>query len=328
MGIQVLVQDPTSKKGFDLSDSCFSVSTTWQVEDQPGSLVLSFIDNTDDLTTVIREGFPISVKLNKKGLFLGYIFKVKPSKNHRVQLTAYDQLRYLQNKDSYNISGLSCSSVFSKICSEQGIKHKVISKSSYVVAPRIFDNESYYSVMRYAADQALINEGRRYIIRDNFGTLEFIENRQLATNLLIGEDSLLLDYDFELSIDGEVFNQIKLVSEDKKAKKRKVYIVKDSNHIKQWGLLQYYEKVNEKMNSAQIEAQASNLLKVKNRVSRSLKLTCLGDTRVREGSAVVVDIRALKKYGIPRNTYFFVKACEYNFKNSLFKMTLELEVLT
>lgn len=323
--VEVIAQDSLTRKGFDLSDSCYEISLSWQMEDQPGKLILSFLDNVKESLTV---GSPIRIKLNKVGLFLGYIFKIKPSKNSKVQLTAYDSLRYLQNKDSYNLAGLSSSGVFSKICKEQGIKHRVVSSSSYVVASKIFDNESYYKVMRYAADQALINEGRRYLIRDNVGTLEHIENRKLATNLLISEDSLLLDYDYELSIDGETYNQIKLIKEDKEAKKRKVYIVKDSTHIKQWGLLQYFEKVDEKMNGAQIEAQASNLLKVKNRLTKTLKLTCVGDTRVREGSAVVVGIKALEKYGIPMNTYFFVKACEYNIKADSFKMTLDMEVLT
>lgn len=324
MKVETIAQDSITKKGFDLSDSSYEISLSWQTEDQPGKLILSFINNVEQALNV---GSPIRVKLDKKTTFLGYIFKIKPGKDHKVQLTAYDQLRYLQNKDSYNLSGLTSSGTFSKICKEQGIKHKVVSSSSYVVASKIFDNESYYKVMRYAADQALINEGRRYLIRDNAGTLEHIENRALATNLLISEDSLLLDYDYEISIDDEVYNQIKLVREDKEAKKRKVYIVKDSTHIKQWGLLQYFEKVDEKMNAAQIESQASNLLKVKNKTAKTLKLTCIGDTRVREGSAVVVGIKSLEKYGIPMNTYFFVKACEYKIKADSFTMTLDMEVL-
>lgn len=325
MKIEVLVQDSETSRGLDLSESCFDISLSWQTEDQPGKLILNYIDNIEE---AINIGSAISVKVDGSGLFLGYVFKLKPSsKSRTVQLTAYDQLKYLQYKDSYNLSGLSSSSIFKKICSEQGIKYKIVSSSSYVVASKVFDSETLYSVIRYGMDQALINEGRRYLVRDNFGTLEHIENRALATNLLISEDSLLLDFDYEISIDGEVYNQIKLVREDTENKKRKVYIVKDSSNIKKWGLLQYYEKVDENMNAAQIEAQATNLLKVRNKPLKTLKLTCVGDTRIREGSAVVIGIKALAKYGIPMNTYFFVKSCEYQFQKDQFSMTLDMEVL-
>lgn len=324
MKIEVLCQDSVTGRGLDLSEVVKDLTISTQMEEQPGKLILNYIDNIEESFST---GSSISVKVDGKGVFLGYVFKLHPYPNNEVQLTAYDQLRYLQNKDTYNLPALTCDRIFEKICQDCQLKYNVIDRSSYNVPAKIFDNESYYSMIQYGLDQALINEGYRYIVRDNFGTLEHVELRTIASNLLIGEDSLLTDYDYELSIDDETYNQIKLIKEDSESKKRKVYIVKDSNNINRWGVLQYFEKVDENMNSAQIEAQADNLLKVKNKETKTLKLTCIGDLRVREGVAVVVGIKQLEKYGVKYNSYYFVNACDHKFENGKHTMTLDMEVL-
>lgn len=325
MIIEVKVQDSVTKKGYDLSEVIEDLTISTQMEEQPGKLIINYIDNVEESFST---GSSISVKVDGKGVFLGYVFKIKPYPNNEVQLTAYDQLRYLQNKDTYNLPSMTCDKIFEKVCQDCQLRYKVIDRSRYNVSPKIFDNESYYKVIKHGLDQALINEGYRYIVRDNFGTLEHVELRTIASNLLIGEDSLLTDYDYEISIDDETYNQIKLIKEDKETKKRKVYIVKDSNNISRWGVLQYFEKVDENMNSVQIESQATNLLRAKNKETKNLKLTCIGDLRVREGVAVVVGIKSLEKYGVKYNSYYFVNSCDHKFEKGMHTMTLDMEVLT
>lgn len=324
MTIEILCQDSVTGKGYDLSDVFENLTISTQMESQPGKLIVNYINQSE---VVINNGSSISVKVDGKGVFLGYVFKLKPYSNNEVQLTAYDQLRYLQNKDTYNLGSMTCDKIFEKICQDCQLKYKVTNRSSYNVPAKIFDNESYYSIIQYGLDQALINEGYRYIVRDNFGTLEHVELSSIASNLFIGDDSLLTDYEYEISIDDQTYNQIKLVREDSQTNTRKVYIVKDSNTINRWGVLQYFEKVNENMNSAQIQAQAENLLKVKNTETKTLKLTCIGDLRVREGVAVVIGIKALEKYGVKYNSYYFVNACDHKFENGNHTMTLDMEVI-
>ena len=68
-------------------------------------------------------------------------------------------------------------------------------------------------------------------------------------------------------------------------------MVKDSQTIKQYGLLQYYEKVNENMNTAQIKERAERLVKLKNHETETLKIgECLGDVRIRGGSGIKLQI--------------------------------------
>lgn len=279
-----------------------------------------------DNKVTISEGSPISFKVDGKGVFFGYIFKRGKKKDEKVPVTAYDQMRYLKNKDTYVLSNLTASQIFTKICSDFKLSFEVVDSSSYIVSPRVNDNKTLFEIIQYGIDETLINTGNWYMIRDNFGKLQFININSMKTDLFIGDESLLIDFDYESSIDDDTYNQVKLIKENKETKKREIYIVKDSNTIKQWGLLQYFEKMDENANTAQIRTRAEMILKLKNRVTKKLKLDCLGDLRVTAGSGIVLGISDLQKEGVAINQYFMVTSCSHTFQNDLHTMQLEMQV--
>ena len=61
-------------------------------------------------------------------------------------------------------------------------------------------------------------------------------------------------------------NCVKLIYENKETGKREVYMVKDSAHINEWGLLQYLEKVD---NPANARMQAEAMLTLYNQKAES-----------------------------------------------------------
>ena len=323
MNIEAIVQDSKSGVAYDISE--LITDATWEttLTNQPGKLTFNYID---DNKVTISEGSPISFKVDGKGVFFGYIFKRGKKKDEKVPVTAYDQMRYLKNKDTYVLSNLTASQIFTKICSDFKLSFEVIDSSSYIVSPRVNDNKTLFEIIQHGIDETLINTGNWYMIRDNFGKLQFISINSMKTDLFIGDESLLIDFDYESSIDDDTYNQVKLIKENKETKKREIYIVKDSNTIKQWGLLQYFEKMDENANAAQIQARAEMILKLKNRVTKKLKLDCLGDLRVVAGSGVVLGINDLQKEGVAINQYFMVTTCSHTFQNDLHTMQLEVQV--
>jgi len=323
MNIEAIVQDSKSGVVYDISE--LITDATWEttLTNQPGKLTFNYIDDTK---VTISEGSPISFKVDGKGVFFGYIFKKGKKKDEKIPVTAYDQMRYLKNKDTYVLSNLTASQIFTKICRDFKLSFEVIDSSSYIVSPRVNDNKTLFEIIQHGIDETLINTGNWYMIRDNFGKLQFISINSMKTDLFIGDESLLIDFDYESSIDNDTYNQVKLIKENKETKKREIYIVKDSNTIKQWGLLQYFEKMDEKANAAQIQARAEMILKLKNRVTKKLKLNCLGDLRVAAGSGVVLGISDLQKEGVAINQYFMVTTCSHIFQNDLHIMQLEAQV--
>lgn len=323
MNLSMIVQNSKTGTVYDISELVTDASWETTLFDQPGKLTFNYLD---DGKVNISEGSPVSFKVNNKKVFFGYVFKKGKTKHNKTPITAYDQLRYLKNKDTYVFSGMTASQIFSKICKDCSLSYTIRNSSNYVISPRVHDNKTLFEILQFGIDETLIKTGEWFTIRDNFGRLEFININALKTNLFIGDESLLIDYEYESSIDEDTYNQIKLIKENKETQKREIYIVKDSNLIKQWGLLQYFEKMDENANKAQIKERAEMILKLKKRPTKKLNPSCLGDLSISAGSGVVVGISELKKEGFTNNQYFIVTSCAHNFANDLHTMNLELQV--
>lgn len=323
MNINLIIQDSISGKVFDISELVSNISWETQLTGQPGKFTFKY--QNDDILTV-NKGSVISFKVDTKGVFFGYVFKKTKNNDKSVSVTAYDQLRYLKNKDTYVFQGMTASQRFEKICKDCNLRYRITNSSSYVLSNRIEDSKSLFDMIDWGITETMAYTSNWYMIRDDFGTLDFVNLNSLKTDLFIGDKSLLTTYDHESSIDEDSYNQVKLVQENTTTKKRDVYIVKDSSNIKQWGLLQYFETVDANLNEAQIKERAEQLLKLKNRETQTLKVNCLGDLKVFAGSGVVVGISDLQNEGFAINKYYVVTHCTHNFDNNNHTMTLDLQV--
>lgn len=324
MTIEMILQDSKEGKLYDISELVEAITYETSMLNQPGKLTFNFLP---DAKVPINEGSSISLKVNGAGVFFGFIFRHGRSEDREVGVVAYDQLRYLKNKDTYVTSNQTASQIFTKVCTDFRLKYRVVDAASYVVPPRVNDNKTLFEVIQQALDATLINTAKWFMIRDNFGVLEFVDIAKLKTTFYIGDGYKLLSFAFDSSIDQDTYNQVKLIKNNKDTAKREVYIVKDSATIKQWGTLQYFETMDESANEAQIKSRAEQLLKLKNRVTRKVKLLALGEIAIRAGNGIVVGIEDLVAEDIPYNKYFLVTACTHKFENDMHTMQLELQVI-
>lgn len=71
----------------------------WETERKgsPGKLTFTVIK---DNIINFQEGNPVMLKVDGKNIFFGFVFKKTRDKNHHIKVIAYDQLRYLKNKDT------------------------------------------------------------------------------------------------------------------------------------------------------------------------------------------------------------------------------------
>lgn len=323
MNVEFIVQNTNDGKAYDISDLISDIDFSTEMEGNPGKISCT-INNIDKLNYV-SEGSPLSFKVDNVKVFWGYIFKIKKNSGHELEITAYDQLRYLKSKDTYVLSGLTCDGVFKKICADYDISNKVVHTSWHTLPQRINDNKTLAEIIQYSFDKTLVDTGDWFMMRDNFGVLECLNVWEQRTDLVIGDESLLGEYDYSSSID-DSYNQVKLVKENKESQKRELYIVKDSSNIKKWGTLQFFETVNEDMNAAQIEERAKMLLKQYNKPTKTLKLECIGDLRVKPGVGIVLLIKDLES-DVSYNKYVIVDKVTHSFKNSNHTMSLEVKVV-
>jgi hypothetical protein len=321
---QLTIQNKHDGYTYDVSDFITeNIAFETALEPQAGKLTFSLI--TDSRLPVFTEGSVVSFKENADEIFFGYLFKVDET-NDKISFTAYDQMRYLKNKDSMVISNHTASSLFETICKNTNLRYKVVTSSGYIIADAIKDNSTYFEIMQYGIDQTLINDGRWYHIYDKFGTLQFVDLNGLKTEYVVSDDAILKTTTLTSSIDEDTYNQIKLMKENKETKKREVYIVQDSNKINEWGLLQYYESVDENANEAQIKERADMLLKLKNRKTQIIKIPCIGNNTVQAGSGIIINIPVFNKYNIINNRYYLVSKCTHKYSQNEHSMDLEVDL--
>lgn len=290
---------------------------SWSTErkNAPGQLTFTVIQ--DDILE-ITEGDAVRMKVNEKNVFYGFIFKKSSEKDCKIKITAYDQLRYLKNKDTYVYTNKTASEVIKMIAADFQMNIGTIEDTKFKIASRVENNTSLFDMIQNALDLTLQNQNYMYVLYDDFGklTLKSLDNMRL--NLMIDEETGE-NFSYTSSIDEETYNRIKLTYDNKKTGKREVYVAQSGENINQWGVLQYCDTLKEGENG---QAKANALLNLYNAKTRNLSIkNALGDLRVRAGSMVVV---MLDLGDVKLQNLMLVEKCKHEFKESQHLMTLNL----
>lgn len=270
---------------WDYSNNISDITINNTMYDQPGKLEFT-INNTAD----IPMGSLVQLHIDYKNIFKGYVFETTLSESNQILITAYDQMRYLKNEDTLFIENQTASQAFEEICKRMNLQYKIINPSSFKTLPYLHEKKSMFAIIKHMIDETFFNTGKMYMVRDNFGMLEFIDIIEQKTNLIIGYKSIMTGYNYVQSIDKDTYNRIKLIRDNEKTKKRDVWIVEDSNTQKKWGILQFHESVDEDATEAQIKELARNILTVKNRITRDLSIRAIGFYNLRAGDGIKIEI--------------------------------------
>lgn len=290
---------------------------TWETARKgvPGKLEFSVVK---DNVISFQEGNLVLLQVDDKDVFYGYVFTKRRNKDGTIKVTAYDQLRYLKNKDTYNYENLTAGGLVKKIAEDFRMKTGVIENTAYVIKSRLEDNKTLFDMIQTALDLTLQNTKKMYVLYDDSGKLTLRNIEALKLPLLINKNTAE-DFDYTSSIDGETYNKIKLSYNNEKANTRDIYLVEDSNRVEAWGVLQYYESIDEKTNG---KAKAEALLSLYNQKTRNLSVSgAFGDIRVRGGSIIAVDL-ALGDINL--KSYMMVESVKHTFNGNQHIMDLTL----
>lgn len=317
MPLEIMTDD---KKGnvFDISELVTDASWKTSRIGKPGSFEFTILQ---DPKYIINNGDIVRAKMDGKPLFYGYVFAVGRSQEGTLKVKAYDQIRYLSASDTYVLKNITAAALVKQIANDFGLKWGVIVDTKYKIPSMVEDNQKLIDIICKAFDYTTINTGSIYNFYDDFGKLTVKNAKDMKLDLVIGDESLMTDFAFEKSIDDDTFNRVKLVQDNKKTKKRDVYVAQDSANIAKWGKLQYYQKVDENQNAAQIKQLLDQLIKLKNRETKTLKVEALGEPSVRAGCYIPILIEELAI-----NQLYLVDECTHKFNGDEYTITLELKV--
>ena len=283
MEIELLISD---ENGTTMYQPVLEEGIEWTTERRstPGKLTFSVLD---DGKINFSEGSAVRLKKDGENVFFGFVFTQKRNKKQIIDVTAYDQLRYLQNKDTYVYENKTAAQLVRMLAADFSLKVGTLEDTGFVIASRVEDNTSLFDMIENALDLTLTNKKEMYVLYDDFGKLTLKNISNMYVGLMIDEETGE-NYDYTSSIDSGTYNRVKLTYENEDNGKREVYVAKDGSNINRWGVLQYYDTLSKGENG---QAKAEALLSMYNAKTRNLKITgAFGDTRVRAGSMVPVNL--------------------------------------
>lgn len=295
---------------------------TWSTERRstPGKLTFKVLkDDIADFT----EGSAVRFEAEGRKLFFGYVFKQQRTEEQIITVTAYDQLRYLKNKDTRVYTDKTASGLIRMIADDYQLRTGVIEDSGFIIESRIEENTSLFEMIENALDLTIQNRKEMYVLYDDFGALAL---KNIASMYVRdGNSYLMIDeqtgqsYDYTSSIDDNTYNKVKLTYDNEDSGYRDVYIAQDSSNINRWGVLQYFDTLTEGENG---QVKADCLLELYNKKTRNLKISnAIGDSRVRAGSMVAVH---LNLGDVTVKNFMLVEKVTHTYKESEHWMDLTL----
>lgn len=314
--IEFLVQEGSDQKVFDLSELVTSISYSHEFN-KVSKLSFSYLKAAGRMFT---PGSIIRFRYNKQPIFYGFIFETT-HKHKTIEVVAYDQLRYLKAKDTLMYESYTVGKLIKVICGRVNVKPGNIADTGFVLPNKVIRNKTYIDMITDGISDTLIGTKKKFIIRDDYGSIGLHDVETLKLPLIFGDESFVYGYSYKRSIDGETYNRIKLAQKKDKTLDQSC-IAEDTSNQKRWGILQYYDEVDENISPALVKKKAQDLLKRYNQEERSFSISCIGDTRVRAGSGINI---LLSNLGI--NHYFLVDKVSHKFtKNKIHTMEVELKL--
>lgn len=281
MNVELLIQNgnvvyqPLIKEGIQ-----------WSTERRGSPSKLQFSVVKDELVN-FTEGNAVRLKVDGKNVFYGFVFSKRRDKEQIIDVVAYDQTRYLKNKDTYVYSNKTASDVIKMIASDFQLQLGTIESTDFIIPSRVEDNATLFDIIYNALDLELQNKQQMFVLYDDFGKLTLKGLERMKLGLVIDEETGQ-NFEYTSSIDEQTYNKIKLSFDNEKTGKRDIYIAQDGKHINDWGILQYFDTIQEGENG---ESKANALLSLYNAKTRKLQISkAIGDVRVRAGSMLIVKL--------------------------------------
>lgn len=310
--------------GYEIVTPIVEDGVKWETDRQgsPGKLTFTILnDKSGNLT--FDEGDGVSLKYSdptdgEVSVFDGFIFVKKRSKDNKIEVTAYDPLRYFKNKATYTYTNKKASDIVKMIANDYKLNVGTVEGTSYVIGSRIEDNQSLFDIIQNALDLTLISSTKMYVLYADQNKICLRDVNNMKTDVIIS-NSVAEDIEYTSSIDDETYNEIELYYDNDETNKREYYMAADSNTQSKWGILRYTESIQ---NPANAKDRAKKMLQLYNRVNRKLKVKqAFGNYKCRAGASVVV---VMDLDDIQVSNYMLIEKATHTFSKGKYRMDLTL----
>lgn len=281
----------------DYTDALKKAEITTNRMDSPAKMTF---EGVEDDGIALPEGSAVTFTDDGITIFKGFVFTAKRDRYGNVSYTAYDQTRYLKAKQSYTFENQSLEQIITQIATDFNLTLGTLEETGYIFPSLIKENETCLDIIFDALSKTIYQTGKIWIFYDDAGALTLREAKNLQIATVIGDGSMMTDYEYKRDIDNQTYNRVKLTRPNADTGRTDVYVYEDTETIAKWGLLQYYDKVDDQLNEAQIDLLCQNYLKYYNKVTQSLTIEAMGIPGIRAGVILPVLINAVESLSFNR----------------------------
>ncbi len=303
----------------DISNTIDKIVWKGQKYRAPRSIDITFVDTAKGYhaRANAKEGEGLTFLWNGVELFRGIIFNQAHSKKAKATLTAHDNLFYfVSNKDTYVFDDKTASEITTRICSDFQIPIGTIADTGYKIPHHPKRDKLLYDIIMAAINTTYKQTGVRYYLRSLGGKLELIKRVEQVKKWVIENGVNLIDYDYQTSIE-KTATRVKMITGE--GKETIIATAENSELMNAFGVLQYYERVHDEINQAQLQQRTDTALKENGKTGETIKVTALGLPDVISGSAIHLII---PEHGIERG--YYIDADKHTFKGNSHTMKLTL----
>lgn len=305
----------------DYAETTTNVSFETNRDGNPGRLTFTVLKTQE---ANFHEGDMVRFTVDGMPIFAGYVFTKVRERFGEITVTCYDQIRYLKAKGSYTFEAVTAGEIIRFFAEKYSLSVGDLVDTGYTIPYLIKENKSALDIINEAVNLSSYNTNRRFVFYDDVGKLSLRDTAQWKQDVVLGDRSYAYDFEYTTDIDRDTYNQIKLVRPNESTGLTDTYIYFNSPNINRWGLLEYYEQVDENLNEGQIDERAKIMLTYYNRVLRRLRIDCLGVLGIRAGQMVPIYMPEIGDINI--NHFLTIDSCTHNFEQGIHTMSLELYV--
>lgn len=293
------------------------IQVTWERTNSCGKMTFKVLKSTQNNFS-FNEGDVCKLYYDEKPVFFGYVFTKKRDREGRIDVTCYDNLRYLKNKYTYVFEKKTASQIIKMLCADFQLPMGEIEDTKYVIPSLIKEKTTALDTCLTALQETLVNTGKMYVLYDDCGKITLKNCESMKSNTLIYNE-VAENFNYTSSIDSNTYNSIVLYYKEKD-NTLKPYKASSQATIKQWGVLRYFEEVK---NQTIAQNKADSLLKLYNRKTRELTINgIIGDPKIRGGSMIPVK---LNLGDIVTNNYMLVQKVTHKFEKDYYTMDVTVE---
>ncbi|MDF2885797.1 MAG: Phage late control protein [Lacrimispora sp.] len=323
MNYKLLVFNAELNTMYDYAPITEKVAYTTNRSGSAGKLTFSFIQKK---AINLTEGAKVQFYVDGAEIFLGFVFVTEQDREGVVSVTAYDQLRYLKSSASYSIEGKKLGEIIQQIATDMQLQIGILEDTGYIIPTLTKESTECLDIIEYGLQLTQYNTGRTFVLYDNFGKLCLTEAKNLMSDILIGNGSIVTDYSYKSDIDSDTYNQVKLVRPNKETGQGDTYTFSDSTTINKWGLLQKYVKVDENLNEAQINEQGNIMMAYYDRVLKTISIDGVGGVPgLKAGAMAKFKIKDVPE--LSSGLFLLLDKVKHTFSNGEHTMSLEAKII-